>query len=555
MPTRKIRKYIFISGGVISGIGKGITSASISLLLKSSGLNVAPIKFENYLNMDAGTINPIEHGDVFLCEDGTEGDMDIGTYEKFLNEDMGKDNFVTMGRIYSTVIEKERKFEYKGEDVEAIPHITDEIIKRIENVGEKKDAEVVIIELGGTVGEYQNVLYYEASRILGFKNPGDVIHIHVSYVPTPAHLGEPKTKPTQLSVRQLNELGIQPDFIIARSKNFLDERRRYRIALFCNVNPENVISSPDLESVYEVPLILEKQGLAEKIIKKLGLKAKKTNLYEWKKYIDKVKKAKKGKEVEIAIVGKYFGTGDYQIKDSYAALFDALEHASTNLNIKVTTKWIDAEKLEKTKSVKGAIGEVDGIIVPIGWGERGVEGMIKAASFARINKIPYLGLCYGMQIAAISFARDVLGLKDANTQENKKTKNPIICYIPSQIEILKKREYGGTMRLGGWDAIVRKGSLAWHIYDIHNGFKDKSKSLTSERHRHRYEFNSKYAREFENKGMILSTKAAKENLVEIIELPQSAHPFYLGTQGHPEYKSRPLKPHPIFLEFIKVCSS
>ncbi|MBI2594606.1 CTP synthase, partial [Candidatus Curtissbacteria bacterium] len=318
--NRKSRrtKYIFVSGGVISGIGKGITSASISLLLKSAGYKVAPIKFENYLNMDAGTINPIEHGDTFLCEDGTEADMDIGTYEKFLDEDMGKDNFVTMGGIYSTVIDKERKFEYLGEDVEAIPHITDEITKRIENLAKKKNADIVVIELGGTAGEYQNVFYYEAARIMTLKNPGDVIHVHVSYVPTPAHLGEPKTKPTQLSVRTLNSLGIQPDFIICRSEKFLDQRRRDRLALFCNVRAENVISSPDLPSVYQVPLVLEEQRLVEKILDRISLPVHKSNLTEWKKFVNRVSDVKSKKaSIEIAIIGKYFGTGDYQLRDSY----------------------------------------------------------------------------------------------------------------------------------------------------------------------------------------------------------------------------------------------
>ena len=298
-------KYIFISGGVISGIGKGITAASISLLLKQAGYRVAPLKFENYLNIDAGTINPIEHGDVFLCEDGTEADMDIGTYEKFLNEDMGKDNFVTIGEIYKTVIDRERRFEYKGEDVEAIPHITNEIIDRINLLGKKKKADIVVIELGGTAGEYQNIFYYEASRILTLKNPGDVIHVHVSYVPTPNHLGEPKTKPTQLSVRTLNSMGIQPDFIVARSEKLLDKRRIERFALFCNVQPENIISNPDVVHPYEVPLILENQQISEKILRALNLKVNKPNLSDWKKLIEKVY-SKKEKVINIAIIGKYF---------------------------------------------------------------------------------------------------------------------------------------------------------------------------------------------------------------------------------------------------------
>ncbi len=547
---KKRTKYIFVSGGVISGIGKGTTAASIALLLKTAGFSVAPIKFEGYLNIDAGTINPVEHGDPFLCEDGTEGDMDIGTYEKFLNEDMGRDNFVTMGQVYQTIIAKERRFEYNGEDVEAV-HISEEIISRIKKVAQNKDADIVTIELGGTAGEYWNVFFYEASRLLTLQNPGDVIHIHVSYTPTPNHLGEPKTKPTQLSVRTLNSLGIQPDFIVARSEKPLDQRRIDRLALFCNMQPEAIISNPDLESIYEIPIVLREQKLDKKILEKLNLPVKKSNLKEWEELIKKIKKPKT-KQIEIAIIGKYFGTGDYQLKDSYAALFDAIDHASWQLGIDTKTKWIDAEKIEKDNLEK-LIGNPDGIIVPIGWGERGAEGMIKAADYARFKKIPYLGLCYGMQLAVVSFARNVIGWKDANTTENNpKSTHPVVYLIPTQKEIMERRAYGGTMRLGAWDATVNKKTKSWELYDKYNEFINKNKNLVSERHRHRYEFNNTYAREFEKNGLIISARSVNENLVEIIEIPD--HPFYLGTQGHPEYKSRPLKPHPIFLGFIETCS-
>ncbi len=555
MPAIKTKKtatkYIFVSGGVISGIGKGTSAASIAFLLQSAGFNVTPIKFENYLNLDAGTINPIEHGDPFLCEDGTEGDMDLGTYEKFLSKNMGKDNFVTMGRIYQTVIDRERRFEYNGEDVEAIPYITDEIIARTVNVGKKDNADIVIIELGGTAGEYQNIFYYEASRMMTLKNPGDVIHIHVSYVPTPGHLGEPKTKPAQLSVHTLNSLGIQPDFIITRGEKYLDQRRKDRLALFCNLHTDDVISNPDLPSVYEVPMVLHKQNLETKIMKKLGLPVRKAKLNDWQKFIDSIKQA--NQTVDIAIVGKYFGTGEYQLRDSYAALFDAIDHAAWSVGVNVRTIWIDAEKLEQEDSEK-TIGKPCGIIVPIGWGERGAEGMVKAASYARQKKIPYLGLCYGMQLATIAFARDVLGFTDANTEENdKRTKHPVIHFIPSQKKLLKRRAYGGTMRLGTWDAKIKPGTRAFEIYRLHHAFKNESKGIASERHRHRYEFNDKYSREFENAGMIISARSVEEDLAEIVELPEALHPFYFGTQGHPEYKSRPLSPHPIFLEFIKAC--
>lgn len=549
----KRTKYIFVSGGVISGIGKGITAASIALLLKQSGYHVAPIKFENYLNLDAGTINPIEHGDPFLCEDGTETDMDIGTYEKFLDEDMGNDNFVTMGRIYQTVIDRERRFEYNGEDVEAIPHITDEIIRRIKNVGNKKSVDIVIIELGGTAGEYQNVFYYEASRILHLRNPGDVIHIHVSYVPTPGHLGEPKTKPTQMSVSTLNSMGIQPDIIVARSDRMLDKRRRDRLALFCSMQPEDIISAPDADSVYRVPFILHDQKIDQRILEKFGLPVRKTDLSRFEKLLKKIDIANANGTVEIAIVGKYFGTGDYQLRDSYAALFDALDHAGWEAGVKVKTRWVNAEKVEANGAEK-EIGKPDGIIVPIGWGERGSEGMIMAASYARTQKIPYLGLCFGMQLAVVAFARDMLKFKNANSEEiNPKTKFPVIHFIANQKELIEQRAYGGTMRLGGWDAKVKKGTRAFEIYKKYGEFVNESKGIASERHRHRYEFNNLYSDDFEKNGLVISARSVHENLVEIIELPESIHPFYMGTQGHPEYKSRPGHPHPFFVEFIKAA--
>lgn len=548
-------KYIFVSGGVISGIGKGTTSASIGLLLKQAGYKIAPIKFENYLNIDAGTINPIEHGDPFLCEDGTEGDMDIGSYEKFLGEDMEADSFVTIGKIYKTVIDKERRFEYNGEDVEAIPHVTDEIIRRIENVVKKRGADIALIELGGTVGEYQNVLYYEAARILNLRKPGDVIHVHVSYVPTPSHLGEPKTKPTQLSVKTLNSMGIQPDFIVARSEKYIDQRRRERFALFCNMKPEDIITNPDVSSIYEIPLVLHAQGMEEKIMKKLSIPVRKPDLSAWKKLIERLQKVRDlpaGRQVEIAIVGKYFGTGEYQLKDSYAALLDAIEHAAVQSGVQIKNRWIDSERVER-EGIK-IIGKPNGIIVPIGWGERGAEGMITAASYARKNKIPYLGLCYGMQLCTVAFARDILGWKDANSEENSKTtKHPVIHLMPAQKEHMERRAYGGTMRLGSWEAVVKKGTRAFEIYDKYSGFIDKKSGLTAERHRHRYEFNDDFAKDFEKAGFVVSARSKMENLAEIVELPKNIHPFYLGTQGHPEYKSRPLTPHPIFLAFIEAC--
>lgn len=541
--------YVFISGGVLSGLGKGVATASLGVLLKSRGYRVTPVKCENYLNLDAGLINPIEHGDPFLCEDGTEADMDLGTYEKFLNQDITKNNFITMGQIYNAVIQKERNFGYGGEDVEAIPHVTDEIIDRIVKAGEEEKADIVLIELGGTVGEYQNSLYYEASRIMRLARGLNTLHIHVGYLPVPKHIGEPKTKPTQLSVKLLNGMGIQPEFILARSAKPIDDRRRERFALFCNVVPEHIIDAPDVDSVYEIPENFLKQKFDEKVLKALKLKIKPIDIKEWSEYVKKSQKKNK-KTIKIGIVGKYFATGEYDLKDSYAALYDALEHSSTHLEVELDIVGINSEKFadESDKKLK----DLDGIIVPIGWGSRGVEGKIKAIKYARVNKIPYFGLCYGMQLAVVEYARNVLGWKDAHTQEvNSKSSHQVIHIIPEQERILKNRAYGGTMRLGGWNCTVKLNTISWDAYDKTDQFINKGKGIVSERHRHRYEFNNKYAKEIEKAGLIIAGRSVKEDLVELIELPKDKHPFFVGTQGHPEYKSRPLRPHPLFIEFLR----
>lgn len=544
MPT----KFIFVSGGVISGLGKGITTASIALLLQNRGYTITLVKCENYLNIDSGLINPIEHGDPYLMTDGTEADMDLGTYEKYLGKDMKRHNFVTMGQIYKTVIDRERNFEYNGEDVEAIPHVTDEIIQRITEAGEKEQADIVVVELGGTTGEYQNILFYEASRILSLNKKNTVVHVHVSYLPTPSHLGEPKTKPTQLSVRTLNSMGIQPDFIVARAEKPMDERRRERFALFCNVDPENVIDSTDMPSPYEIPLSFAKQAFDEKILKLFDLPLKQLDIRAWESMVKTIH-VKKDKNATIAIVGKYFTTGEYQLRDSYAALLDSIDHASWASGIQTTVKWISAETVE-TGDLKGLEG-TQGIIVPIGWGSRGVEGKIKAIEYARVNKVPYLGLCYGMQLAVVEYARNVLGLSGAHTVEcDEDTPHPVIHTIKGQEEIMKRRAYGGTMRLGRWECKVKEGTLADESYSMHLGYDDEQQRIVGERHRHRYEFNDAYAQQIEEKGMIISGRSVVEQLVEIVELPKQNHPFFLGTQYHPEYRSYPLKPHPLFLEYL-----
>lgn len=556
-PTKKQPRYIFISGGVLSGLGKGVASASIGLLLKSHGYRVTPVKCENYLNIDSGLINPIEHGDPFLCEDGTESDMDLGTYERFLDQNMGKRNFVTMGQIYQQVITNERAYHYKGEDVEAVPHVVDEIIRKIRQAREEESADIVLVELGGTTGEYQNALYYEAARQMKLvdldQEAHHVIHIHVSYLPIPFHLGEPKTKPTQLSIRTLMGMGIQPDFLVARCETAIDERRKYLLGITCNIREKNIISNPDVSSIYELPLIFAKQQFDVKILESLHLPKKKIDLFGWEKLVQTIH-AKKSKSVDVAIVGKYFHTGkEYMLGDAYAALFEALKHAAWHNGVELKLRWVSAEKIEADGAQKHLLG-ADGIIVPIGWGKRGAEGKIQAITCAREQKIPYLGLCYGMQLACVEFARNVLHFKDANTTENAPdTSHPVIHDIPERAELMTIKSKGVSMRLGGWDFKVKEKTLLDHIYKTYNLYKDYKNRIESVRHRHRYEFNNDYISRFEKAGMVFSAMSVKGNFVDWIELPKNVHPFFLGTQGHPEYSSRPLKPHPVFIEFLKAC--
>jgi CTP synthase len=545
--------YIFVSGGVLSSLGKGTTTASIALLLKSRGYRVSIVKCENYLNIDAGLINPIEHGDAFLCEDGTEADMDLGTYEKHLHQDMHRHNFVTMGQVYKAVIDRERAFGYNGEDVEAMPHVTDEIISRINDAAKKDNAEIVIIELGGTAGEYQNILYYEASRILDYQEGNRVVHVHVSYLPTPEHIGEPKTKPTQLSIKHLNSMGIQPDFIVGRATKPMDERRRERLGLFCHVRQDHVIDSPDVESVYEIPLLFAEQEFDVKLLNQLDLPPKKLNIKDWENLVERIKQPKKN-VARIGIIGKYFATGDYELRDSYAALIDAIRHAEIDRNCEAEVVWINSEELEKVKDPATVLSELDGIIVPIGWGARGVEGKIRGIQYARENKVPYLGLCYGMQLAVVEFARNVVGWKDAHTQEvDPDSKHQIIHIIPEQQRILKDRAYGGTMRLGKWDCKLKEGTQTLEIYEKADAMVSKKDHVIAERHRHRYEGNDEFIPQIEKAGLTIAGRSIKENLVEFIELPKKDHPFFIGTQGHPEYKSRPLEPHPLFVAFLQAA--
>lgn len=547
-------KYIFVSGGVISGLGKGIVTSSICLLLKDHGFKVAPVKIDMYLNVDAGTLRPQEHGETFVLKSGLETDQDMGNYERFLGEDLPPENYITTGQIYAEVIRRERAFEYEGATVEAIPHVTDEIVRRLKEAGRVNSADIVVIELGGTVGEYQNGIFFEAARILKLKQPKDVIHIHVTYLPFIKSVGELKSKPAQTSVHILNSLGIQPDLIVARSEVPVDSKRADKIALFCNIEPEDLILDPDSTSIRTVPLVLDEQKTTEKIEGKLSLKPKKKRdiMDKWRRMVTLAKANRK--DVLIGIAAKYFKSGDYSLEDSYLSVLEALKHAGVMLGIGAKVKWINTEELENdTEDYNRIFNGIAGLIVPQGWGSRGVEGKIRAVQYARENNIPYLGLCFGMQMAVTEFARHVAGLKKANSEEaDPKTPYPVIHLMKDQQKYLAKHQYGGTIRLGQWPAKLIKGSS---LYNLYNDYKNycpgyMNDSVVFERHRHRYEFNLKYRKILEQNGMRIAALSPDGKLVEAIEIP--GHPFFIGTQYHPELQSRPLTPHPLFLGFLQA---
>jgi CTP synthase len=535
-------KFIFVVGGVMSGVGKGTATASIGKILQSKGYRVTAIKIDPYINVDAGTMNPVEHGEVFVTDDGDETDQDIGTYERFLDTSVYKDNYMTTGRVYQAVIERERNLGYGGHCVEVVPHVPEEVINRIKKAAEKAKADFTLIEVGGTVGEYQNVLFLEAARMMHMAEPKAVITILVSYLPIPSKIGEMKTKPTQQAAQLLNAAGIQPDMILCRSERPLDEPRKTKISMFCSVAKEDVISAPDVDSVYEVPINFENENISERILSKFGLKAKAKDLKDWRALADKIKNFKT--EVKIGIIGKYFTTGDFVLSDAYISVIESVKHAAWYNNRKPNIFWLNSEEYEKNPAKLKELGKMDGIIIPGGFGSRGIEGKIAAIKYARENKIPYLGLCYGMQLAVIEFARHVCGLKDANTTEiNPKTQNPLIHIMPEQEKLLMDKRYGGTMRLGAYPCVLEDKTISREAYG--------TKSI-SERHRHRYEFNNDYREQLTSKGLILAGLSPDKRLVEIIELAKKEHPFFVGTQFHPEFKTRPLKPHPLFREFIKA---
>lgn len=535
--------FIFVIGGVMSGVGKGIAASSIGRILQSRGFSVTALKIDPYINMDAGTMNPTEHGEVFVLQDGYETDQDMGNYERFLGKSLSRDHYMTTGSVYQAVITRERNLEYEGKCVEVVPHIPLEVISRIKRATEKDAADIAIIEIGGTVGEYQNILFLEAARMMNINRPKDVLFVLVSYLPVPNKIGEMKTKPTQYAVRTLNSAGIQPDVIIARSDHSLDEKRKEKIAVFCNMKKEDVISAPDVESIYDVPVNFEKDNLSSLLLKKLELRARSRDLGRWTSFVNRVRLSEE--PVKIGIVGKYFKTGDFVLSDVYISVIEAIKHASFSLKRKPIIEWLDSASYENDEKAFKELLTFDGVLIPGGFGSRGVEGKIKVIQYCREKKIPYFGLCYGMQLAVVEYARNVVGLEKANTAEiDPKTSEAVVDLMPEQKERIKNKEYGATMRLGAYPASLKKDTLARDAY----GKKD-----ISERHRHRYEVNPNFIEKLEGAGLVFSGVSPDGKLMEIAELPKSKHPFFLGTQFHPEFQSSPLDPHPLFVEFIKAC--
>jgi CTP synthase len=526
-------KYVFVTGGVTSSLGKGIISASLAKLLQARGYSVTIQKLDPYINIDPGTLNPYEHGECFVTDDGAETDLDLGHYERFLNVPTSQANNVTTGRIYQAVIEKERKGEFLGKTVQVIPHITDEIKDRIQEVSKEGKFDIVITEIGGTVGDIESLPYVEAVRQMLWEFENDCIVVHLTLVPYLAAAGELKTKPTQHSVKQMMELGVQPDILCCRTEHELDLNLRRKIAKFCNVSMNAVIESRDAESIYDVPLLMQAEELDKVVLEKLGLPTKSTpNLSNWKSFLETLKNPEN--EVNIGLVGKYV-----ELKDSYKSISESIIHAGVANSTKVHVHWIHSEKLTKS-NVKKELKGLDGILVAPGFGSRGIAGKIEAVQFARENNIPFFGICLGMQCAVIEFARNVLGLDDAHTTEiDESTKHPVISMMEEQKNIAN---LGGTMRLGAYNCQLKPKTKVSQAYNT-----DK----ISERHRHRFEFNNSYLKDFENAGMIASGKNPETGLVEIVEIAN--HPWFVGTQFHPEYKSTVDNPHPVFVAFINAA--
>ncbi|MFM2424415.1 MAG: synthetase, synthase [Candidatus Parcubacteria bacterium] len=537
-------KYIFIVGGVMSGVGKGISSSSIALTLQGRGLSVTAIKVDPYINVDAGTMNPTEHGECFVLNDGLETDQDMGNYERFLNIDLPAINYMTTGSVYLSVIKKERNLEYKGRNVEVVPDIPLEVIDRIKRAGSEAKADVVITEIGGTVGEYQNVLFLEAVRMMKSDMPDDVAVVMVSYLPVPGSIGEMKTKPTQTAVRALNSTGVFADMIIARSTEPIDQKRKEKLSRFCNVRPEHVISAPDVSSIYDIPLNFEKEGVSAALCRILGLTPQPSNLKSWKQFISRSKSTTA--VTKIAVVGKYFSSGDFVLSDVYISVLEALKYSAYKLGTKAEITYLSSLDFETGKKVLSDLDQYDGILVPGGFGKTGIEGKLKVIEYARTHQIPYFGICYGMQLAVLEYARNVVALPGVSTEEiNPKAKHLVIGIMPEQRAMVAEHNMGGTMRLGAYEAVVKKGTRAYEAY--------KATTIT-ERHRHRYEVNPEYVDDLEAAGLVFCATSPDGQLMEMVELPSSVHPFFVGTQFHPELTARPLAPHPLFTAFITAAS-
>jgi len=527
-------KYIVVTGGVMSGLGKGITMASIGRILKNRGYEVVPIKIDPYINIDAGTMNPYQHGEVYVLGDGTEVDLDLGHYERFMDVELRREHNITTGVVYSSVIERERRGEYLGQTVQIIPHVTDEIKTRIRRVAENSEADICLVEIGGTVGDIESMPFLEAVRQMhGEEEENDFILVHLTLVPFTT-LGEPKTKPTQHSVKALRELGLQPDIIVCRVREALGEAVKRKIAMFCNVKPEAVISAPDTDDIYEVPLLLEREGIATHIMDKLKLESLRDDRH-WMEMIERSRSVgDNDKRIRVAIVGKYTG-----LEDSYLSIKEAMKHAATETGCKVEPKWIEAEDLEANANLDEFFTDVHGILVPGGFGVRGAEGKMKAIEYARVNRIPFLGLCFGFQLAVIEAARNIAGLEDANSSEVAETPHPVITLQEEQIGVSDK---GATMRLGDYEVFIRGGTLAERVY---------GKKKIIERHRHRYEVNPEYIDIIERNEVVFSGTDRSGLRMEIMEI--EGHPFFFATQFHPEFKSRPGRPSPPFKAFTEAC--
>jgi len=527
----------------MSGVGKGVASSSIATCLQARGLHVTAMKIDPYINVDAGTMNPTEHGECFVLKDGLETDQDMGNYERFLNVDLPAINYMTTGSVYLSVIERERNLEYGGRNVQVVPDIPEEVIRRIKLAGSEAKADVIQIEVGGTVGEYENILFIEAIRMLKQECPDDVAVVMVSYLPVPGSVGEMKTKPTQHAVRVLGSNGVMPDVIIARSPEAIDDKRKEKLARFCGVKAENIISAPDVDSIYDIPLNFEAANLSLRLCEQLGLKCQqKSNLAGWKKF---VKRSKGGRDtVKIAVVGKYFSSGDFVLSDVYLSVLEAIKYSAYDLNLTPEISYLGAAEFEDKTNLK-QLKKYDGVLVPGGFGKTGVAGKLNVIEYVRKQGIPYFGICYGMQLMVLEYAQNVLKLKNASTEEiNPKADHLVIAVQASQKNLIKEKKMGGTMRLGAYPANLQKGTQAHKAY--------KADTIT-ERHRHRYEVNGDYIEALTDKGLIFSGVSPDGQLMEIAELPATDHPFYVGVQFHPELQARPLAPHKLFTAFVKAA--